>query len=80
MLVRLPGREDYLTMPAPIWLLWAGVARGAAAFAVFALARQTSPVYESDPGTPSRRPRRERRIRLRDVGRLLTLSGALVTY
>lgn len=57
LMVHFPGRGDESgNQPAPVWLLWTGVGCVAAAVGVYAVARLTSPVYDSDPNTPSDDP------------------------
>lgn len=79
LLVRMPSKREYISMPAPAWLIWLGLACCATAVAALALARGTSPPYESDPDTPSPRAKPVRPVRLGDVWSAVTLTGALIT-
>jgi hypothetical protein len=79
LFVRFPGRGDYATMPAPSWLIWTGVACTVVGVAAFAVARLTSPPYDSDPDAPSVRPKRVREVTLLHVVCALIFIGALIT-
>lgn len=78
LLVRWPGPAD-LTMPAPSWLIWTGMACTVAGVVTFAVARLTSPLYDSDPDAPSVRPKPAREVTLLHLVCLMIFIGALVT-
>lgn len=77
LMVRVPSRTEYDTMPAPSWLAWTGIGCCVTAVAALALARLTSPPY--DPDTPTPLPKQVRAVRLRDVGCAALFAVALVT-
>ena len=79
LLVRVPSKTEYVSMPAPSWLAWTGLGCCAAAVAALALARCTSPLYESHPDTPSLRPKPVRAVRPTEVWSATTFAVGLVT-
>ena len=76
-IVHFPGRGEYIHEPAPQWLLWTGFGCLVAAVGVFALARLTSPVYDSDGDTPSEHPVPVSRGCLRGFVAAVSFVGAL---
>lgn len=79
LLVRFPGRGDYATMPAPSWLIWTGATCTVAGVVAFAVARLTSPLYESDPDSPSVRPKPVREVTLLHIVCVAMFGAAFLT-
>jgi hypothetical protein len=77
LLVRVPSKTEYVSMPAPSWLAWAGIGCCVTAVGALALARCTSPPY--DPDTPSPRPKPARAVRPSEVWSGTTFAVGLVT-
>lgn len=78
MLVRVPMRWDVASMQAPSWLFWAGAGCILTGVVSAAVARSTSPPYESAADTTETRPKPVRKVTLPQFGCFLTFVGALV--